>query len=218
MLHDNMKVARVGAGLKKTEVAQRLNIPYTTYNGYETGKRSPDPNFLPNIAEALGVSVNFLLYGRIKAIAFGQRIQVARQAKSMSQQELADKINVSVADMQQFEIGLRKPTIEQQKELAGLLNVNVSFFSDGYMTTQYEYDVGRSKFGDDTWPELLEDAEERSPGPLVATLPGDFNEPCDAWQDDAMHLLNRLNPDGRAKAIELLEILAKVPDYQWREG
>ncbi|WP_286315402.1 helix-turn-helix domain-containing protein [Romboutsia ilealis] len=48
-------------GLKQKEFAEKLNIPPNTYNGYETGKRTPSLDVLKQIAEALNVSTDYLL-------------------------------------------------------------------------------------------------------------------------------------------------------------
>lgn len=60
-LKDTLKEAREDAHLSKAEVARRLHIPYTTYNGYETGYREPRMDTLGDIARTLNVSIGFLL-------------------------------------------------------------------------------------------------------------------------------------------------------------
>ncbi|MCC3864174.1 helix-turn-helix domain-containing protein [Terrisporobacter petrolearius] len=42
-------------------MAEKLNIPANTYNGYETGKRSPSLEVTKEIADFLEVSVDYLL-------------------------------------------------------------------------------------------------------------------------------------------------------------
>ena len=39
MLSDEIKKARTAAGLSKADVARKLNIAYSTYDGYESGYR-----------------------------------------------------------------------------------------------------------------------------------------------------------------------------------
>lgn len=63
MIFENIKEARKKSGLNKAEVARRLNIPYTTYNNYETGFSEPKLDTLQKIAEVIGCSLGELLSG-----------------------------------------------------------------------------------------------------------------------------------------------------------
>lgn len=56
-----MKDERKRLSLSKAEVARRIGIPYTTYNGYETGARDPKPDMIVKIANVLEVDANRLL-------------------------------------------------------------------------------------------------------------------------------------------------------------
>lgn len=60
MLSDNLKTLRERKNLSKAELARMLNIPYTTYNGYETGAREPKLDQIKKIAEALNVTISDL--------------------------------------------------------------------------------------------------------------------------------------------------------------
>lgn len=48
-------------GLMQKQMAEKLNLPPNTYNGYETGKRSPNLEVTKYIADELNVSVDYLL-------------------------------------------------------------------------------------------------------------------------------------------------------------
>lgn len=58
---DKLRKERESLGLKQKEMALKLNLPTNTYNGYETGKRTPSLDVTAHIADALGVSVDYLL-------------------------------------------------------------------------------------------------------------------------------------------------------------
>ena len=45
----------------KKEFANCIGIKYTTYNGYETGAREPDSDFLILIAQKFDVSTDYIL-------------------------------------------------------------------------------------------------------------------------------------------------------------
>ena len=61
MFSDNLKRLRQEAGLNKKQAAIHLNLPYTTYNNYETGSCEPNSEVLVKIANAFQVSTDYLL-------------------------------------------------------------------------------------------------------------------------------------------------------------
>lgn len=56
-----LKEIRLRAGLKQKEMAEKLGIEKSTYNGYEMGRRTPDTGTVRNICEVLSVDPNTLL-------------------------------------------------------------------------------------------------------------------------------------------------------------
>lgn len=71
-LHDNysdnsdsvgekIRIARINARMTKADVARKMGIAYSTYDGYEKGYRTPKIEVLRNIADALKVSLADIL-------------------------------------------------------------------------------------------------------------------------------------------------------------
>jgi len=58
---NKLKELREKAGLNKKEVAEKLDMPYTTYNNYETDAREPGSNTLKMLAALYGVTVDYIL-------------------------------------------------------------------------------------------------------------------------------------------------------------
>lgn len=58
---NRLREERERLGLMQKEMAQKLEIPPNTYNGYETGKRSPSLEVARHIADTLEISVDYLL-------------------------------------------------------------------------------------------------------------------------------------------------------------
>ena len=58
---DNLRAARLAAGLRQKEVAKLIGVSEPTYSLYENGKCEPTLNGVKNIATALGVSTDTLL-------------------------------------------------------------------------------------------------------------------------------------------------------------
>lgn len=61
MFKTQLRNARKAAGKTQQECADYLGISYSTFSGYETGKREPDIEKLRKIAVFLGVSGDYLL-------------------------------------------------------------------------------------------------------------------------------------------------------------
>lgn len=61
MLKDQLRAARKSAGKTQQEVADHLGVNFSTYSGYETGKRQPDALKIKKIAAFLGVTGDYLL-------------------------------------------------------------------------------------------------------------------------------------------------------------
>lgn len=58
---NRLREERERLGLMQKEMAQKLEVPPNTYNGYETGKRSPSLEVARHIADTLEISVDYLL-------------------------------------------------------------------------------------------------------------------------------------------------------------
>ena len=61
MIKDKLKEIRENAGMNKKEFANYIGSKYTTYNGYETGAREPDSDFLILISKKFDVSIDYIL-------------------------------------------------------------------------------------------------------------------------------------------------------------
>ena len=62
MMKDILKQLRNARGLTQIEIAEQFNVSQSTIASWESGKRRPDLDYLPVIADFYGVSVNYL-YG-----------------------------------------------------------------------------------------------------------------------------------------------------------
>ena len=61
MISDKLKEIRENTGMNKKEFANYIGVKYTTYNGYETGAREPDSDFLILISTKFDVSTDYIL-------------------------------------------------------------------------------------------------------------------------------------------------------------
>ncbi len=89
MISQNIKVARMKAGLSQEELAQRLHVVRQTVSKWERDLSVPDAQMLIELAEVLGVTVSDLL---------------GQQAQGEDGQDLAEKlalVNAELAQQQQ---------------------------------------------------------------------------------------------------------------------
>ncbi|MGX4600292.1 helix-turn-helix domain-containing protein [Faecalimicrobium sp. JNUCC 81] len=58
---NRLRQERERLGLMQKDMAQKLDVPPNTYNGYETGKRSPNLEVAKHISDTLDISLDYLL-------------------------------------------------------------------------------------------------------------------------------------------------------------
>jgi len=84
-----LKDARESRQLKQADLAKRTGLQPSAISQFETGQREPSPENLKKLADALGVSTDFLLSGSESLVVSGPQIRgVIRYAQSMSGEDL----------------------------------------------------------------------------------------------------------------------------------
>lgn len=58
---DRLKELRLLMGWNMKQAAKELEIPYTTYVGYEKGEREPNSEMLIKLADFYGVTIDYLI-------------------------------------------------------------------------------------------------------------------------------------------------------------
>lgn len=61
MFTEKIKDLRLSRGLNKRQMAELLELPYTTYNNYEIGAREANSDILKKISKIFSVSVDYLI-------------------------------------------------------------------------------------------------------------------------------------------------------------
>ena len=59
--YEELNAARIKAGLTQQQIADEIGITKSTYCGYETAKRNPDPQRIKQLAKVLHISAETLL-------------------------------------------------------------------------------------------------------------------------------------------------------------
>lgn len=65
-IHDNIKNARIKAGLTQTELALAIGVTQKEISRWETGTRTPQVETIASICKVLNVSADILLETGIK--------------------------------------------------------------------------------------------------------------------------------------------------------
>lgn len=61
----------------------------------------------------------------------GKKIRILRKTRGLTQQQLADRLNVKRATISNYEIGRRSPHIKELEEISEVLGVNLEYFGFG---------------------------------------------------------------------------------------
>ena len=89
----------------------------------------------------------------------GQRIQQLRKERELTQEQLAEKLNVSQNTIAKIESGLRRPSIDFLLEISEFFNVSTNYLVFGVHAEDVE-DEKSKKDIDETIEKLLEKKEE----------------------------------------------------------
>lgn len=151
----------------------------------------------------------------------GQLIKAARIKAGLTQGQLADKLNISFVNISQWENGARNPKIETLKKIADALGVEVwelADFDTASRMMEYEnvaHEIKQDMMDSAYTPEEYEEARKTSISEIQMSL---------ALADIERSRLNnlqsaflRLNETGQKKAVENVEDLAKIPEYQKKD-
>lgn len=124
---DNLRNEREKLGLLQKEMAKKLGLPSNTYNGYETGKRSPNLEVAAKIADCLNVPIDYLL-GNTTILnsggTIGNKLKELRKSHNLTQEDVAKKIGLTKSAYGYYEQGKTVPDAYTLSRLADCLNVS----------------------------------------------------------------------------------------------
>lgn len=123
----------------------------------------------------------------------GQRIKSARFNTGMTQKELAEKLGLPYQSVSQWERDERAPRLDTVIRIAQAMGVPSSYLLG--------IDCKTATLPD--WPEMQEKKKERPPVECTQDAEERIGE-----------LLTKLNTTGQNVAVERVEELTKIPDYQ----
>ena len=125
----------------------------------------------------------------------GQFIKAIRKEKGLTQKELASKLGIAYQTLAQWENGFRNPKYETLVRIADALGVSVSSLSTGYPSKTNLVEPSLSS-------EVSQIVHDHALSPSLKIL----------------GMLPYLNAKGQLVAVERVEELTKIPDYQKAEN
>lgn len=137
-------------------------------------------------------------------LLMGQQIKKARQAKNLTQKQLASMLGVATGTIQQYELGKRQPRFEQLTAIADALGVNLFDWIVAAMAETYDPD------GKLSLDAAIRQHYDITGSYVVIEVEND--------EDNSVnHLISsvaRLNQEGFTKASVYIDDLAGNPKYQ----
>lgn len=135
---DTLKTLRKNKGITQKEMAELLNIPYSTYSNYENNNRFPNDNILSEISSILDINTEDLLekvrLDKQEFNSIGKNIREIRESMGYSQEEFAclisEKLNekVSRVSISRYENDERIPNYKILNTISKISNVGISIF------------------------------------------------------------------------------------------
>ena len=143
-------------------------------------------------------------------MSYGERIKAARKKAGLTQQQLADKLGVSFANISQYENDKRNPKFETLLKIASAIGVSVNSLLDDNKIEAYKL----LSFGDYYYGDILQDIDLLSRKIEEITATGD-TEKAREYADKRQHLIAL--KDSIDKDIDY-KILQRFYDDESREN
>ncbi|MGO5444698.1 helix-turn-helix domain-containing protein [Faecalimonas sp. LCP19S3_D12] len=148
-----------------------------------------------------------------------EKIRELRLNNNISQKKLADAIGVAQSSINYWEKGQRTPSVDAAQRLADYFNItldelydinDISVASNKSKKGVFDkfLDILKSDYEDDEYVEYDDIVDKESE---FETLQKEFFKNKNIKMQDLMFKLNAL---GQEKAIEQVELLTKIPEYQ----
>ncbi|TZE81977.1 helix-turn-helix domain-containing protein [Calorimonas adulescens] len=132
MVGKKIKELRLSRKMTQEELGKIIGVTTSMIGMYETGARNPSYTVLKKIAEYFNVTTDYLLgHEEIKDVEIGANIKKYRKQAGLTQQELADKANISRSYLADVENGRYNPSLETLNSIAKVLNIKVSDILNG---------------------------------------------------------------------------------------
>lgn len=134
----------------------------------------------------------------------GEKIKAARKHSGLTQKELGEKLGISQSAIGQFENESSNPSLKTIRKIATALDVPLSELVDNWnLFTPEEYKEDLSDFGNGFYgKEATQEVQEK------------FKSRIFSRKSKMSHKMDLLNDSGQDMALDLVELVTKIPEYQ----
>ena len=196
---EKIREFRLKAGLTQTELAKKLGIPYQSIGQWERGLRSPKYETLVTIADALGVSVmEFLPKPSKSKEQQGKRLYEARTSKEMTIEELAEKTQIPIETIRNYESGTEVPHFSQIYKICEVLELDYNFLTEG-ISSEEKDSILEQYLGHAGNIEIDDKIQLKINCAAVSSY------------------MEKMNRAGQAVAVQTVKTLADMPEYQKKD-
>lgn len=122
-----LRQVREKKGLTLVELGKLSGVSYTHISEIERGKTSPSLKTLEKLARVLDISTSYFLQVET-AFSLGEKIRRLREKQNYTQQQLADKVGVSLSLIGQIETDRAKPALDTLEKIANIFGVSIVYF------------------------------------------------------------------------------------------
>lgn len=150
----------------------------------------------------------------------GLRIKNARKNAGLTQKSLAEKSGLAEITIRQYETNKREPRNEQIRKIAHALGLTEEellgldrFTNDALEYLKREKEKYQKKIESDQISDLEKKLYETEIT-NISFWESDFQNQLNRSSKELLDLYNRLNFQGQDKALEQIELLTKIPEYQ----
>lgn len=155
---EKIKKLRENLGLNQKQIAEKLNIPRTTYSGYEHGRREPDFETLKKIAVFFDCSIDYLLdistdkKSKVKDvqpnIMFANRMKKKRESLNMTQNDLSIILGIPKEIIIDYENGEDFPDLNLLSNISVTLNTTSDYLIGVSDNPNVEYKIFTDRLKD----------------------------------------------------------------------
>lgn len=195
----NIRNIRKEKGLSQVEVSQKAGIAVNSLRLYEADKRHPNLETLEKIADALGVSVmEFLPKPSKSKEQQGKRLYEARTSKGMTIEELAEKTQISVETLRNYENETQIPHSSQIYKICEALELDYNFLTEG-ISSEEKDSILEQYLGHSGIIEMDDKMQLKINCAAVSSY------------------MEKMNRAGQAVAVQTVKTLADMPEYQKKD-
>lgn len=126
-LGDKIRALREERKLTLEELGRQLDLSVAYLSEIELSERTPSIQTLQKVSRYFGMPVSLFLHTEGKLMTTGKKIRMTRDARGMTQKQLAGKADVSPGLIAQLEAGKVQPSLKTIERIAKALGVSTCY-------------------------------------------------------------------------------------------